>query len=154
MLTKTALAAKVANFFFSNGFWFWLNERSNHLLQKYHFEFPCFSWKILLCLLSKMIHMYTTVCHRHRQQTDRQILWHHIRGYADFLFRLNLLPPYLLGFQGDKNSLFTADDAMLIFSNNLFNPPFLKVVLSFDKKSFFSNSLIILLQVSFFKLFV
>ena len=26
-LTKTALAAKVANFF-SNGFWFWLDERS------------------------------------------------------------------------------------------------------------------------------
>ena len=30
MLTKTALAAKVANFF-SNGFWFWLDERSNNL---------------------------------------------------------------------------------------------------------------------------
>ena len=27
-LTKTALAAKVANFF-SNGFWFWLDVRSN-----------------------------------------------------------------------------------------------------------------------------
>ena len=29
---KTALAAKVANFF-SNGFWFWLDERSNNLGQ-------------------------------------------------------------------------------------------------------------------------
>ena len=28
-LTKTALAAKVANFF-SNGFWFWFDERSNN----------------------------------------------------------------------------------------------------------------------------
>ena len=27
---KTALAAKVANFF-SNGFWFWLDDRSNNL---------------------------------------------------------------------------------------------------------------------------
>ena len=29
-LTKTALAAKVANFF-SNGFWFWLEERPNKI---------------------------------------------------------------------------------------------------------------------------
>ena len=47
------------------------------------------------------------VCHRRtdRQtdgQTDRQILWHHIRGCADFLFQLNLLPPYSLCSQGDK----------------------------------------------------
>ena len=28
--------------------------------------------------------------------TDRQILWHHIRGYVDFFFQLNLLPPYSL----------------------------------------------------------
>ena len=26
-------------------------------------------------------------------QTDRQILWHHIRGCMDFFFKLNLLPP-------------------------------------------------------------
>ena len=39
-LSKTALAAKVANFF-SNGFWFWLDEASNNLLKNYHFEFPC-----------------------------------------------------------------------------------------------------------------
>ena len=32
-LSKTALAAKVANFF-SNGFWFWLDERSNNLFVK------------------------------------------------------------------------------------------------------------------------
>ena len=39
------------------------------------------------------------VCHR---QTDRQILWHHIRGYVYFFSQLNLLPPYLLRLQGDK----------------------------------------------------
>ena len=37
--------------------------------------------------------------------TDRQILWHHIQGYADFFFQLNLLPPYSLRSQGD-NKLF------------------------------------------------
>ena len=28
------------------------------------------------------------------RQTDRQILWHHTRRYADFFFQLNLLPLY------------------------------------------------------------
>ena len=32
-LTKTALAAKHANFF-SNGFWFWLDERSNNITDR------------------------------------------------------------------------------------------------------------------------
>ena len=35
-------------------------------------------------------------------QTDKQILWHHIQGYADFFFLLYLLPPYLLCPQGDN----------------------------------------------------
>ena len=30
------------------------------------------------------------------RQTDRQILLHHLRGYPDFFFQLNLLPPYSL----------------------------------------------------------
>ena len=30
------------------------------------------------------------------RQIDRQILWHHKWGYADFFFQLNLLPPYSL----------------------------------------------------------
>ena len=38
-------------------------------------------------------------------QTNRQILWHHIRGYVYFFFHLNLLPPYLLCSQGDKQVL-------------------------------------------------
>ena len=39
------------------------------------------------------------VCHR---QTDRQIFWPHIQGYADFFFQLNFLPPYSLHSQGDN----------------------------------------------------
>ena len=39
------------------------------------------------------------------RQTDKQILWHHIRGYVDFFFQLNLLAPYSLRSQGDYNSL-------------------------------------------------
>ena len=35
------------------------------------------------------------------QQTDRRILWHHIRGCLDFFFHMNLLSPYLLSSQGD-----------------------------------------------------
>ena len=35
-------------------------------------------------------------------QTDRKILWHLKRVYADFFFQLNLLPPYLLCSQGDN----------------------------------------------------
>ena len=37
------------------------------------------------------------------KQTDRQILSHHMwRGYSDFFFKLDLLPPYLLSLQGDN----------------------------------------------------
>ena len=36
------------------------------------------------------------------RQTDKQIIWHHIRVYVDFFFQLNLLPPYPLPWQGDK----------------------------------------------------
>ena len=40
---------------------------------------------------------------RYRQtdrQTERQILWHHLRVCVDFFFKLNLLPPYSLCSQG------------------------------------------------------
>ena len=37
------------------------------------------------------------------RQTDRQILWHHVWVCVDFSFKLNLLPPYSLRSQGDKN---------------------------------------------------
>ena len=35
-------------------------------------------------------------------QTDRQILWHHIRVCVDCFLKLNLLPPYSLLSKGDK----------------------------------------------------
>ena len=38
------------------------------------------------------------------RQADKQILWHHIYGYVNFFFHLNLLPPYSLCSQGDKCS--------------------------------------------------
>ena len=46
------------------------------------------------------------VCHR---RTEQQILLHHIRGYLDFYFPLNLLTPYSLCLQGDKLKLVRLD---------------------------------------------
>ena len=36
-------------------------------------------------------------------QTDKQILGHHIEGYVDFFFQINLLPPYSLHLLGDNH---------------------------------------------------
>ena len=39
------------------------------------------------------------------RETNRQILWHYILVCADFLYQLNLLPPYSLCLKGDKTTI-------------------------------------------------
>ena len=88
---------------FSIGFWFWLDEGSNNQnFETYLFPIDLLKKFCPFCFASPEI----IVVKFGNIQTDRQILWHHIRGYVDFFFQLNLLLPYSLGSQGDNSYLY------------------------------------------------
>ena len=75
------------------------------------------NWTFLSYFASPEI-IEVKICNR---QTERQILWHHIKVCVDFFFKLNLLPPYSLYSQGDKkNSL------KLFHNKNFFPRPWIK----------------------------
>ena len=48
------------------------------------------------------------------RQTDRQILWHHIQVCVNFFFKLNLLPPYSLSLQRNKQTYHYIGDSQLL----------------------------------------
>ena len=92
-----------------------------------------------ICVASPEIIGLKVWSRQNDRQTDRRIIWHHKRGYADFSFQLKLLLPYLLCFQGDKTeSLF-----VLILTPNFacrkVSPFFICVRLSVKKVSALSS---------------
>ena len=78
-LTKTPVAAKVANFFEMISI----------------FEFMRDEGKNFRKMVSGARARQKKYC-----QFNRQIFWHRIQGCVDFFFKLNMLPPYLLRLQG------------------------------------------------------
>ena len=46
-------------------------------------------------------------------ETDRQIFWHHILGYVNFFFQLNLLPLYCFARRGIKANILALNQNVL-----------------------------------------